>query len=151
MGDDKGLKTVLATEAEIDRICKAAAEQIQAKVLAHTQRHPGNAFSGHYLVDLEKSMKALYAMTGVKVAGQFKRNLPKVMREYYEKAAEDMKTRGTRNAILGKVDERRINDQLDSAFTQVAMRTDKMSFEHIRQLRKLSAEVLRTATLTGAS
>jgi hypothetical protein len=148
---DKGLKTVLATEAEIDRVCKAAAEQIQAKVLAHTQRHPGNAFSGHYLVDLEKSMKALYAMTGVKVAGQFKKNLPKVMREYYAKAAEDMKTRGTRNAILGKVDERRINDQLDSAFTQVAMRTDKMSFEHIRQLRKLSAEVLRTATLTGAS
>lgn len=143
------VKSVLATEAEIGKICQDAARQIQAKVLAHVQKHPDNAFSGHYLVDLEKSMKVMYKLTGNKVAGAFKRNLPKVMKDFYAQAAQDVKTRGTRNAILGKVDERRINDQLNSAFTQVAMRTGKMTFQHIQQLRNISAEVLRTATLTG--
>jgi len=145
------VKTVLATEAEIDKICEEAKHQIYDKVQAHVDKHPGDAFSGHYLVDLEKSLKALYKMTGNKVAGAFKKGLPTTMQAFYAQAAEDMKTRGTRNAILGKVDERRINDQLDSAFQQVAMRTTKMTFQHIQQLRQISAEVFRTATLTGAS
>ncbi len=145
------VKTVLATEAEIDKICEDAKHQIYDKVQAHVDKHPGDAFSGHYLVDLEKSLKALYKMTGNKVAGAFKKGLPATMQAFYAQAAKDMKTRGTRNAILGKVDERRINDQLDSAFQQVAMRTTKMTFQHIQQLRQISAEVFRTATLTGAS
>ena len=145
------LTTVLATQQEIDRICEKAKQQILAKVVAHIQAHPDSAFAGRPLLDLEQAIKALYSQMGVSIGRSFKEGLPKVMQEYYDRAAEDMKTDGTRRAILGKVDSATINRQLNSAFEQVAMRTDKMRFDHIRQLRLISAEVFRTATLTGAS
>ena len=143
------VRTVLATEQEIAAICEKAREQIFAKVLDHYNRHPGSAWSGHYLVDLEKTVKALYKQMGVDIGGAFRDGLPKTMREFYDRAAKDMVKMGRRNAMLGAPDTDRVNYFLNSSFEQVAMRTTKMSFDHIRQLRSVSAEVLRTASLTG--
>ena len=52
----KPVNTVLATEQAIAEVCDKAQQQIFAKVLAHYHRHPGSAWSGQYLVDLEKTV-----------------------------------------------------------------------------------------------
>ena len=44
---------------------------------------------------------------------------------------------------------RRIRNALDSVYNNVALRTDKMTFDHIRQLRNFSAKVFREASITG--
>ena len=151
MASKRPVKTVMSTEAKVAQICEKAREQIYAKVLAHYRKHPGSAWSGHYLVDLEKTIKALYAQMGVDIGGEFRAGLPKTMREFYDMAAADMRKAGKRNAILGKPDTERINYFLNNSFEQIAMRTQRMSFDHIKQLRTISADVLRTASLTGAS
>ncbi len=135
--------------ASIDSVYEAAKKQIIAAVVAHAQAHPDNPWSGAQLVNLERTIKALYASWGQDIKGTFKKSLPKVMQEFVDKAKAEMKTAGREQHILGKPDTQRVQWHLNSSFDQVAMRTDKMAFDHIAQLRRISAEVIRTASLTG--
>lgn len=144
-------KAVSQTQKMISEICGKALEQIQSQVLSHFQKHPDSAWTGHNLVDLEKTVKAAYKDMGLSIGKTFSKGLSKEMKEMHAKAAEDLKTAGLRNAILGKPNTGLIKQYMDSSFEQVAMRTTKMSFDHIRALRSMSADVLRTASLTGAS
>lgn len=145
----KPVKTVLATEDAIAKVCDRAQQQIFARVLEHYHRHPGNAWSGKYLVDLEKTVKAMYRRLGIDIGEQFREGLPQTMREFYDRAAAQLKTAGVRNNMLGAPDAGRVNYFLNSSYEQIAMRTTRMSFDHIKQLRTISAEVLRTASMTG--
>lgn len=145
----KPVKTVLATEEAIAKVCDKAQQQIFARVLEHYHRHPGNAWSGKYLVDLEKTVKAMYRQLGIDIGAQFRDGLPQTMREFYDRAAAQLKTAGVRNNLLGAPDTGRVNYFLNSSYEQIAMRTTRMSFDHIKQLRSISAEVLRTASMTG--
>ena len=145
----KPVKTVLSTEDAIAKVCDRAQQRIFAKVLEHYHRHPGNAWSGKYLVDLEKTVKALYRQLGIDIGEQFREGLPQTMREFYDRAAAQLKTAGVRNNLLGAPDTGRVNYFLNSSYEQIAMRTTRMSFDHIKQLRTISAEVLRTASMTG--
>lgn len=142
---------MLETEAAIKDVCDKAQEKIFAKVLEHYKKHPGNAWSGQYLVDLEKTVKALYKDLGIDIGNQFKQGLPKTMQEFYNKAAAELHKAGKRNAILGKPDTGSVKFFLNNAFEDIAGRTTKMTQDHIRQLRTISAEVLRTTSLTGAT
>lgn len=144
-------KPLIDSEAAIHRACERALAQIQARVLEHYHRHPDNAWNGAALVDLERTLKACYKDLGLDVGKAFRANLPAEMQAFYDKAKEEMRTAGRRNAIIGKPNTRLVKHFLDSSYEQVAMRTTRMSFEHIRQLRNLSADTLRTASLTGAS
>lgn len=146
---DTPVATVEGAVASIDSVCEAAKKQIVAAVVAHAQAHPDNPWSGAQLVNLERTVKALYASWGDDIKGCFKDSLPKVMQEFVDKAKAEMKTAGRYQRILGKPDTQRVQWHLNSSFDQVAMRTDKMAFEHIAQLRRISAEVIRTASLTG--
>ena len=56
---------------------------------------------------------------------------------------------GVWHNVLGGPDTRRIQNALDSVYNNVALRTDKMTFDHIRQLRNFSAKVFREAAITG--
>lgn len=142
---------VLATQQEIDRICENAKAQILKQVAEHSRKHPESPFTGYALVELEHSLTELYDSMGVSVGKSFKKGLPKVMQDFHDRAAKDMKSDATRNSIMGKVDNAYINRQLQNSFEQIALRTDKMRTDHIHQLRRFSAEIFRTATLTGAS
>lgn len=141
--------TVEGAVASIDSVCEAAKKQIIAAVAAHAEKHPDNPWSGAQLVELERTVKALYAAWGKDIKGTFKKSLPEVMQEAMDKAKAEMKTAGKEQHILGKPDVQRVQWHLNSSFDQVAMRTDKMAFDHIAQLRRISAEVIRTASLTG--
>ena len=133
----------------IDAICERAKERIVAAVARHAQAHPGSPWNGRALVELERTVRSLYSAWGVDVQGSFRESLPKVMQEFAEKAQEEMRTAGKYQRIVGKPDVQRVQWHLNSSFDQVAMRTDKMAFEHVAQLRRISAEVIRTASMTG--
>lgn len=134
---------------QFDEISKQARERIYALVLNHAKKHPDSPWSGRYLVELEKSIKAFYKEMGMKYQGAFRDTLPDMMKSYYDAAAEEIKTAGLYKAIKGEPDPQRVKYFLENAFEQVAMRTDKMSFEHIRELRNISAEVFREMSITG--
>lgn len=151
MAMPNGTQAAHAAVENIDAICESAKARIFAKVLEHYKKNPDSAWSGQYLVDLEKSIKTMYAQWGVEVGNQFKDSLPATMRDFYDKAAAELKKAGKRNAILGAPDPKRINYFLNNSYEQIAMRTAKMSFEHVKALRTIAADVLRESTLTGAS
>lgn len=134
---------------KFDAISERAREKIYALVRNHYQKHPNSPWSGKYLVELEKSIKAFYREMGVDYQEAFRNTLPDEMKEFYDAAVKEIRTAGTYKAVLGEPDAKRVKYFLDSSFQQVAMKTDKMAFDHIRELRKISAEVFRDMSLTG--
>lgn len=134
---------------DFDEISNAARERIYALVLNHAKKHPNSPWSGKFLVELEKSIKEFYKDMGVKYQGAFRNTLPDIMKSFYDKAVEEIKTAGIYKTLKGTPDPQRIKYFLNNSFEQVAMKTDKMAFEHIRQLRSISAEVLREMSITG--
>lgn len=123
--------------------------RIYALVADHYKRHPGSPWSGKYLVELERSIKAFYKEMGEEYQEVFRDTLPAEMQEFYDRAVKEIKTAGTYKAILGKPDPKRVKYMLESSFEQVALKTDKMALDHIRSLRQISAEVFRDMALTG--
>ncbi len=107
--------------------------------------------SGAPLRDLEKTIRQFYADLGLKYNKVFRDTLPDTMQTYYDRAVEEMKKAGKRNAILGKPDSGRIKYFLDNSMEYVAMKTQNMSFQHIKELRAMSADVLRQMSITGAT
>ena len=134
---------------KFDQISDKARESIYALVMKHYQRHPNSPWSGRYLVELEESIKKFYQEMGAQYQGAFRDTLPDMMKEFYDRAKEEIKTAGTYRAIKGEPDVKRIKYFMDNSFEQVAMRTDRMSFDHIRSLRQISAEVFREMAVTG--
>lgn len=151
MAKKKVSKAVSETQKKVAALCDKALEKISATILQHYKKHPDSAWTGHSLVDLEKTIKAVYKDMGVSIGKTFKSGLSETMQDAYDKAVEDLKTHGKRNAILGKPNTGLVKQFMDSTFEEIAGRTTMMSQDHIRQLRNLSADVLRTAALTGAS
>ena len=134
---------------QFDEISQQARERIYALVMNHAKKNPNSPWSGKYLVELERSIKAFYKDMGMKYQGAFRDTLPDMMKSYYDAAAEEIKTAGVYKAIKGEPDPQRVKYFLESSFDQVAMKTDKMSFEHIKQLRNISADVIREMSITG--
>ncbi len=154
-GKDK-LKAPSIAEVEgavttVEEICERARDGIMAAVQRHYQKHPNSPWSGVALLELERTLRELYSSWGVDIKDEFRQSLPAVMQRFYESAKEACARDGKRRAIIGKPDEKRIQYFLDSTYKQVAMRTDKMEFDHIRQLRQISADVLRETSMTGAT
>ena len=148
---DDGVLLVEKSRKKFDVICARARNVIYGRVMAHYKAHPGSPWSGAPLVDLEKTIRAFYGDLRVELEGEFRDSLPDVMKYFYDRAASDMKAAGLRNAILGKPDTARVKYFLDNAFSQVAMKTDKMMFENIKALRTISADVFRTMSVSGAT
>lgn len=134
---------------QFDAISDKARESVYALVLKHFQKHPNSPWSGRYLVELENAIKKFYQDLGVQYQGAFRDTLPEMMKEFYDRAKEEIRTAGGYKAVVGEPDPKKIKYFLNNSFEQVAMRTDKMSFDHIRSLRQLSADVLREVSLTG--
>eukprot|EP00831_Metopus_contortus_P078330 TRINITY_DN7555_c0_g1_i4.p1 TRINITY_DN7555_c0_g1~~TRINITY_DN7555_c0_g1_i4.p1 ORF type:complete len:698 (-),score=105.19 TRINITY_DN7555_c0_g1_i4:951-3044(-) len=139
------------TLTKFDAISESARERIYAKVLGHYKKHPESPWSGKHLVELERTIKAFYASLGEEYKGAFRATLPDFMQQFYDQAKSEIRKSGVYKAIIGDPDPKRIQYFLNSAFEQIAMRTDKMAFENIRDLRKLSADVFREMSITGGT
>lgn len=137
--------------SKFDAVSNRAREQIYARVLEHFKKHPFSPWSGRPLVELEKSLRAFYESMGEEYKECFRETLPEIMKSFYDDAVKEIRKAGKYQAIIGEPDKGRIKYFLDSSYQQVAMRTDKMLFDHIRSLRILSADVFREVSLTGAT
>lgn len=142
---------LLSQLEKFDAVSDSARVRVYELVLKHCKSHPNSPWSGKYLVELEKTLKAFYTSVGKEYDEVFRETLPEIMKEFYDRAKKEIKTAGVYRNIIGDVDTARIKSFLDSSFKQVAMRTDKMSFDHIQALRRLSADVFRETSLTGAT
>lgn len=149
--EPKDIKLIDEARAKFDAISDKARLSIYQKVLAHYKKHPGSPWSGAPLRDLEMMIRQFYSDMGLQYDKVFRDTLPPIMQTYYDRAVEEMKTAGIRNAILGKPDSARVKYFLDSAFEQVAMKTQNMIFQHIRALRTITADVTRQMSITGAT
>lgn len=149
--DPKDVKLIDAARLQFDAVSEKARVLIYRKVLEHFQRHPDSPWSGAPLRDLEMTVREFYADLGVKYDKVFRETLPPTMQRFYDRAVQEMRTAGVRNAILGKPDSGRVKYFLDSAFEQVAMKTQNMEFQHIKALRNLTADVTRQMSVTGAT
>ena len=136
---------------KFDQISERSRARIYQLVSDHYKRHPGSPWSGKYLVELERSIKAFYKEMGEEYQEVFRDTLPAEMQDFYDRAVKEIKTAGTYKAILGKPDPKRVKYMLESSFEQVALKTDKMALDHIRSLRQISAEVFRDMSLTGST
>lgn len=136
---------------KFDAVSDSARVRVYDLVLKHFQRHPESPWSGKYLVELEKTIKAFYASVNQEYQEVFRDTLPDVMKQFYDRAVKEIKTAGVYKNLIGDSDPARVSYFLESSFKQVAMRTDKMSFDHIQELRQLSAEVFREMSVTGAT
>ena len=136
---------------KFDSVSDSARSRVYDLVLKHFQRHPESPWSGKYLVELEKTIKAFYASVNQEYQEVFRDTLPDVMKQFYDRAVKEIKTAGVYKNLIGDSDPARVSYFLESSFKQVAMRTDKMSFDHIQALRQLSAEVFRETSVTGAT
>lgn len=143
------INKILLSEEQVGNICEAAKQKIFAEVLDHAKQFPNSPWSGAPLVKLEKTIKSLYSDWGIELKGEFQKSLPATMRDFYTAAAKEMYSSGMVSNITGVPDPGRIKYFLTGAYDQIAMKTDKMSFDHVKALRQLSAEVFRTASLTG--
>jgi hypothetical protein len=145
----KDLEIIEQTRLRFDKISESARERIYQIVLKHFQKHPASPWSGKPLLELEQTIKAFYSEMGWEYTEVFRETLPETMQKYYDTAVQEMKKAGLQRAIVGKPDPQRVKYFIDSTFEQVAMKTTNMSFQHIKQLRAIAADVTRQMSLTG--
>lgn len=149
--EPRDVKLIDAARLQFDAVSEKARVLIYRKVLEHFQRHPDSPWSGAPLRDLEQTIRQFYADLGVKYDKAFRETLPPTMQKFYDRAVQEMRTAGVRKAILGKPDSGRVKYFMDSAFEQVAMKTQNMTFQHIKALRTITADVTRQMSVTGAT
>jgi hypothetical protein len=147
---DKSPKTLVSkATASIEEICDAAKGRVLKTIQEHYDRHKTSPWTGRQLVNLEKTLSKVYADWGKDIKEEFRESLPEVMQTFYDDAKKAMATDGRYKAIIGTPDKDLVKRFLESAFEQVAMRTDKMQHEHISILRRIAAAVFRDTSLTG--
>ena len=145
----KDLEFIQSSRLKFDKISESARERIYQIVLKHFQKNPVSPWSGKPLLELEQAIKAFYSEMGLEYTEVFRDTLPKTMQKYYDTAVAEMKKAGVRRNVIGKPDAQRIKYFMESSFEQVAMKTQKMSFDHIKHLRTIAADVTRQMSLTG--
>ena len=138
-----------AAVERIDSICGRARNDIRARLLEHIDEHPNSPWSYANVARLERTLTEMYQQWGSSVNAVFDDFLPQEYQAGYERAKADLTRSGVWQNITGGPDLRRIQNALDSVYNNVALRTDKMTFDHIRQLRNFSAKVFREAAITG--
>ena len=138
-----------AAVEKIDSICGRARNDIRARLLEHIDEHPNSPWSYANVARLERTLTAMYQQWGASVNTVFDDFLPREYQAGYDRAKNELRKSGVWRNITGGPDMRRIRNALDSVYNNVALRTDKMTFDHIRQLRNFSAKVFREASITG--
>ena len=138
-----------AAVERIGSICDRSRNDIRARLLEHIDEHPNSPWSYANVARLERTLAAMYQQWGASVNAVFSDFLPREYQAGYERAKTELKQSGVWQNITGGPDLRRIQNALDSVYNNVALRTDKMTFDHIRQLRNFSAKVFRESTITG--
>jgi hypothetical protein len=145
------LELIQHARERFDFVSEKARREIFQRVLKHFQKHPGSPWSGKPLLELEQSIKAFYQQMGWEYTEVFRDTLPETMQRYYDAAVSEMRKAGLQRAIVGKPDPKRVKYFMESTFEQVAMKTTNMSFQHIKQLRAIAADVTRQMSITGAT
>lgn len=140
---------VEGTLQSIEEICTAVLGMLQAQLQLHTERYPSSPWSYVNAAKLEKNLSSIYSQMGKDIGELLSHSIDAESSAGYERAKQELRQSGIYQNVIGKPDERRIRNAMKSTYTNVALRTDKMSADHISKLRQLSAKVFRESVLTG--
>lgn len=141
--------TVEGVLQSIDEICNGVLAVMRTMFATHEEQHSKAPWSYGNIVSLEKTIRQLYGKMGMDVDKVFTAAVPQIFQQAYKRAKDDLSHNGIQQNLIGEPDERKIRHALESIYTNVAMRTDKMTQENITSLRQFSAKIFREASITG--
>lgn len=144
-----GRKQIEAQAADLNALYIAARERLESRIYNYV-REKRSSFTGPKLVLLMEELRKEYADFELKYTDKLKYALNYVVDGYYRDAMLAMGLTGNKT-ISGGINKERIKLMMDDAFSHVAGATRNMEDYTISSLRRISAQVMREASLTGES
>lgn len=109
-----------------------------------------NSLTGPRLVALMEELQGEFAKFEEQYREEAGEAIPYICQSFYRSALTDLAANGTKT-VSGGLDKEQIRLAVEDGYTHIAGATDKMSDIAIYNLRRISAQVMREAKLTGES
>jgi hypothetical protein len=143
----KGQSFIEANTKDLYGIYLEARYRIESRIAEYV-RSGRNSFTGPRMVKLMEEIQSMFPEFEEKYRETAKEAITYIAQSYYRSALNDLSLTGTPVDGFAKD---RLQLTLDDAYTHIAGATRKMSDYAIYNLRRLSAQVMRVANLTGAT
>lgn len=134
-------------EADLYKIYIRARNRIESELSTFLQRK-GASFTGPRLVSLMDELNDMFPEFEEEYRNTYQEALSYMAKQNYATALHDM---GLKENVVGSMDKSLFENMRDDAFTHIAGATQNMQKEVVSNLRRMSAQVMREATLTGAT
>ncbi len=144
-----GYREIEARVSDMNATYLAARNRLEYRIYNYVKENRAS-FTGPRLVMLMEELSKEYNAFEVAYTDKLKYALNYVVDGYYRDAMFALGLRGN-TTIAGGLSKDRIKLMMDDAFAHVAGATRNMNDYTIYQLRRISAQVMREATLTGES
>lgn len=142
-----GYSQIEARVRDLDAVYLAARDRLESRIFAYVKEKRAS-FTGPRLAMLMNELQKEYAGFEQTYSTKLKHSLNYVVNGYYRDAMLHMGLVGN-DTIAGGLSKDRIKLMMDDAYAHVAGATKNMSDYSIAQLRRISAQVMREAALTG--
>ena len=134
-------------EADLYKIYIRARNRIESELSTFLQRK-GASFTGPRLVSLMNELNDMFPEFEEEYRNTYQEALSYMAKQNYATALHDM---GLKENVVGSMDKSLFENMRDDAFTHIAGATQNMQKEIVSNLRRISSQVMREATLTGAT
>ena len=134
-------------EADLYKIYIRARNRIESELSTFLQRK-GASFTGPRLVSLMNELNDMFPEFEEEYRDTYQEALSYMAKQNYATALHDM---GLKENVVGSMDKSLFENMRDDAFEHIAGATRNMQKEVVSNLRRMSSQVMREATLTGAT
>ena len=141
----KGYSQIDAYEHDLQHIYLRARNRIEMELSSFLQRRNAS-FTGPRLIGLFDDLNEMFPQFEEEYRETYEHALNYMAHQNYAAALQDM---GLRENVVGSMDKSLFNNMLQDGFQHIAGATKQMQTEVISELRRMSARVMREATLTG--
>ena len=141
----KGYTQINAYEHDLQQIYLRARNRIEMQLSTFLQRRNAS-FTGPRLIGLFDDLNEMFPEFEEEYRETYQHALEYMAHQNYAAALHDM---GLKENVVGSMDKAVFNNMLQDGFQHIAGATRNMQTEVISELRRMSARVMREATLTG--
>lgn len=141
----KGYSRITAAEADLKEIYLRARDYVERQLATFLQQKNAS-FTGPRLVSLFDDISSYFSDFEQEYCETYEEALSYMAKQNYAVALHDM---GLEENIVGSMDKALFENMRSDAFSHIAGATRKMQTDVISNLRKMSARVMREASLTG--
>ena len=141
----KGYSKIDAYEHDLHQIYLRARNRIETELSNFMQRRNAS-FTGPRLIGLFDDLNEMFPEFEEEYRETYQHALEYMAHQNYAAALQDM---GLRENVVGSMDKSLFDNMLQDGFQHIAGATRNMQTEVISELRRMSAQVMREAALTG--